>query len=174
MKEIFVAFSKYNFETNLIICNMLSKSVISDLSKKSNCFYPSIIDSILHVMKSDCKWFSRLSKVSTNNYLDIIPIETIHNITIESVETEVIRLDQLIEIRKNIDTQITNFISSIDEEQFKKKIEIPFGTELIIKELWQLLLQWFNHQTHHRGQISLQFELVGKENDYSTVLGKID
>ncbi len=28
----------------------------------------------------------------------------------------------------------------------------------------------FNHQTHHRGMISLYLEMLGKENDYSNLV----
>jgi uncharacterized damage-inducible protein DinB len=41
------------------------------------------------------------------------------------------------------------------------------------RPLWQLLMQWFNHHTHHRGQVSVQLDALGIENDYSGLLDKI-
>ena len=33
-----------------------------------------------------------------------------------------------------------------------------------------LLIHLFNHQTHHRGMISLYLEMLGKENNYNNIL----
>ncbi len=41
------------------------------------------------------------------------------------------------------------------------------------KEVWKILLQWFNHQTHHRGQISVLLDMIGENNDYSSLLARI-
>jgi uncharacterized damage-inducible protein DinB len=32
----------------------------------------------------------------------------------------------------------------------------------------------FNHQTHHRGMISLYLDMLGKENDFSSLLALVD
>lgn len=174
MKQLFIAYSRYNRETNAAIAKLISESTIEELLKKSNSYYASIIDSVLHVMKSDCKWFSRLSQVCTENFLDPVPIEKIQNFDYYTFRSGKITITELIEIRKTMDAQIEKFIEAVHENQFTGQITIPFGPEQSTKELWMLLMQWFNHQTHHRGQISLQFELIGKDNDYSTVIGKIE
>jgi uncharacterized damage-inducible protein DinB len=44
----------------------------------------------------------------------------------------------------------------------------------IARPLWQLLMQWFNHQTHHRGQASVQLDELGVENDFSGLQDRID
>jgi uncharacterized damage-inducible protein DinB len=53
------------------------------------------------------------------------------------------------------------------------KKQIAFGSQNIELELWKLLLQWLNHQTHHRGQLSIQLEIIGIENDFSKIIDKI-
>ena len=37
------------------------------------------------------------------------------------------------------------------------------------RELGGLILHVFNHQTHHRGMISLYLDMLGKENDFSNL-----
>jgi uncharacterized damage-inducible protein DinB len=41
-------------------------------------------------------------------------------------------------------------------------------------ELGGLILHMFNHQTHHRGMISLYLDMLGKENDFSSLLALVD
>ena len=84
------------------------------------------------------------------------------------------RMKDFIKIRLDMDQAIIAAIQSIPEEAFLKKFEIEFGAKKLDLELWKLLFQWFNHQTHHRGQISVQLDLLGIDNDYSLVLDKID
>ncbi len=36
-----------------------------------------------------------------------------------------------------------------------------------------VFLHLFNHQTHHRGQISVLLDQLGVENDYSNLISKV-
>jgi uncharacterized damage-inducible protein DinB len=37
------------------------------------------------------------------------------------------------------------------------------------KDFGGLVLHVFNHQTHHRGQMSLYLDILGKKNDFSGI-----
>jgi uncharacterized damage-inducible protein DinB len=41
------------------------------------------------------------------------------------------------------------------------------------KEMWKVLMQMFNHATHHRGQISGLLDMLGIDNDYSAIFPRI-
>jgi uncharacterized damage-inducible protein DinB len=174
MKKLFVALSRYNRNTNAVICEYLSSTSQDKLLLERESYYPSIVHSFLHVMKSDCKWSSRLSKLDPEGHLKTIDADTVNPISTESIAAGHTAIPEIVALRKEIDDRIVRFISALDAEQFERSVEIPFGQNNITRKLWELLLQWFNHQTHHRGQISLQLELIGQENDYSAVLGKIE
>ena len=45
--------------------------------------------------------------------------------------------------------------------------------ESLEKEFWKTLLHWFNHQTHHRGQISVLLDLVGVDHDYLSLVTRV-
>ena len=45
--------------------------------------------------------------------------------------------------------------------------------EDIKKEVWKTLLHWFNHQTDHRGQISVLLDMIEIDHDYSSVVTRI-
>ena len=38
------------------------------------------------------------------------------------------------------------------------------------REFGGLVMHVFNHETHHRGQVSLYLDLLGKQNDFSNII----
>jgi uncharacterized damage-inducible protein DinB len=69
---------------------------------------------------------------------------------------------------------ILQFIEELDENKLKSAFKYKnFKGEDMEGTLWKILLQWFNHQTHHRGQISVLLDMLGVDNDYSSMLGRI-
>jgi uncharacterized damage-inducible protein DinB len=83
-------------------------------------------------------------------------------------------LSDFADLRERIDAEMVETVAAVPPEAFPQNFEIEFGPKRIERPLWQLLMQWFNHHTHHRGQVSVQLDAVGVDNDYSGVLDKID
>jgi uncharacterized damage-inducible protein DinB len=173
MKEVFIAYSKYNQKTNEIVTEYIRSMSPEQIKNEISAYYKTIIDTLIHVMSSDIKWLDRLSRFYkssiTSDVLD--KFKTAGQIDIEKV---IEKRDILIEIQKKIDIDIIKIIEAISENDFTNDIEIPWRTGSIKRKLWILLFQWFNHHTHHRGQISVQLDCVGIDNDYSSVLDKIE
>ena len=173
MKEVFIAYSKYNQKTNKIILDAIKNMSPEQIKNEIKAFYKTIADTIFHVMSSDRKWLTRLSKY----YKSPIIQEQLSVFTINekmNLNKVLDHIDELTDLRTKMDHDIIKIIEAIPEEDLHKDIEIPWGSGTIKKELWKLLFQWFNHQTHHRGQISVQLDIVGIDNDYSAVLDKIE
>jgi uncharacterized damage-inducible protein DinB len=38
------------------------------------------------------------------------------------------------------------------------------------RELGGLIMHLFNHQSHHRGMVSVYLDMLGKQNDFSNIL----
>jgi uncharacterized damage-inducible protein DinB len=173
MKDVFLAFSKYNQKTNLIIYDYIKSLSPNQLLNEVNAYYKTIIDTVFHVMLSDTKWLHRLS----NYYVSSIETEQLSSYIIDGKVNKgkwIDNKDEFIELRKKIDIDIIKIIESIPEDDFTKDIEIPWASGTITKQLWKLLFQWFNHHTHHRGQVSIQLDVLGINNDFSLVLDKIE
>jgi uncharacterized damage-inducible protein DinB len=80
----------------------------------------------------------------------------------------------LFQHRKQVDEVILQFIDEIAEGALNSVITYKnFKGDDVEKELWKILLQWFNHQTHHRGQISVLLDMIEVNNDYSSMLTRI-
>ena len=163
MKELFIAYSKYNEKTNNMIFDYIRQMTYEQLSKQSNTHFKSIAHTVYHLLKSDLKWLSRMSEfIKSELTVDKPDIYQIFE-----------KIESFCKLRMQVNTEMKQLISAIPEHAFREDFTMPFGKNSITKPLWQLLFQWFNHHTHHRGQISNQLDLVGVENNYSMLLDKI-
>jgi len=99
-----------------------------------------------------------------HEYVDSHLISSIHLLTDSSI-------DEYIRMRIDMDNRIIKFINEITIDDLDGSIE--FTTILGKKFNWkidELLLSLFNHQTHHRGMISLYLDMMEKENDFSNLI----
>ena len=67
-----------------------------------------------------------------------------------------------------MDNIIVDFINEITKTDLEKTVKFVNHKGLTLeKRMDVILIHMFNHDTHHRGMISLYLEALGKENDYS-------
>jgi uncharacterized damage-inducible protein DinB len=81
---------------------------------------------------------------------------------------------KLFEYRETLDEEIDNFVKELKDDDYKKVLRYKnYKGEDTEKELWKVLMQMFNHGTHHRGQISGLLDMLGIDNDFSTLFPRI-
>jgi uncharacterized damage-inducible protein DinB len=173
MKDLFVALSRYNKKTNDIVFSYIRKMSQEQLGRQTNAYYETIPQIVLHVINSDVKWLTRLSNYRQTTFKK----EALDGFTKDNKpDTGILfgRMEEFCGVRSTVNDEMIELINSIPENDFTREVEMDFGGKRIKKALWKLLLQWFNHHTHHRGQLSMIFDVLGIENDYSLVLDKIE
>lgn len=117
-------------------------ALISDAERKKQreAFFGSIHGTLNHVMVGDRIWLSRFSgeEVPSTN-LDAILYED---------------FDELREARRWEDRRIEDFATGIDEEFLGGEIPYVNNEGRTVEDPMELLVaHFFNHQTHHRGQV---------------------
>jgi uncharacterized damage-inducible protein DinB len=71
-------------------------------------------------------------------------------------------------MRKELDDIIINFVNELSSNDLETKILWKdWEGNIIEKKLGIYIMHMFNHETHHRAQISLYLDTLGKENDFS-------
>jgi uncharacterized damage-inducible protein DinB len=85
-------------------------------------------------------------------------------------------IEDYLRARVELDEKIADFSAELTEEDFTQvlKLNDSHGTPME-KNFGGAVLHGFNHETHHRGMISLYLEQLGKPNDFSSlrqVVGK--
>jgi uncharacterized damage-inducible protein DinB len=172
MKEIFVAYSRYNQKANAAVFDAVSKMSAEQLRHPIKAYYPSIVETLSHTLSSDIKWLHRLStfRASPVPRDAAAPFMSGGAIDPGKVAAD---LAGFASLRSSVDEAVVAVLAAIPEAAFAEDIEIEWGKGKIARPLWQLLMQWFNHQTHHRGQASIQLDELGIDNDFSGLLDKI-
>lgn len=172
MKIIYFAMSNYNKNANDALYRLVCGMTEEQFLQQSASYYPAVADTLLHIINSDIKWLERLSAFRkpgvTAEMLDgfLRDEKPDYSYTFNN-------LDRLTQLRTDLDNDIGALIEGLSDNEITGVTEIQFGTSPVRTELWRLLLQWFNHQIHHRGQLSVQLDLTGTFNDYSSTLDKI-
>jgi uncharacterized damage-inducible protein DinB len=73
--------------------------------------------------------------------------------------------------REALDKKMSMFTNELAESDLEKTLTFAHKHgETITKNVGGSILHLYNHQTHHRGMISLYLEMMGIQNDFSSLL----
>jgi len=173
MKTIFQAFARYNGSVNQSILEFVEPLKIEQVMMETKAYYPSIYATLLHIFIADLAWLRRYRDVLNGNPL-------LKSSPLLSLEEKALRKEfesdyrKLFHYRKQVDEIIIQFINGIDQNKVDMMVKYKnLKGENVEKELWKTLLNWFNHQTHHRGQVSVLLDMVGVDHDFSSMMTRI-
>ena len=173
MKDLFQALAKYNGSVNQSVLELLEPLKKDQVMMKTKAFYPSIFETMLHLLVSDLNWLRRYrDKLKGNQgWVDA---------RLLALDEKGLRLEfesdytKLFQYRREVDRVILRFVNTLDESQLPPVLKYKnYKGEEVEKEIWKTMLHWFNHQTHHRGQISVLLDLLEVDHDYSGLMSRI-
>jgi uncharacterized damage-inducible protein DinB len=173
MKTVFQAFARYNGSVNQSVLELVEPLRKEQLMMETKAYYPSIFKTLLHNLIADLNWLKRYRGVlKENKALNSNQLASLEERNLEKeFESD---YKKLFQYRKQVDEIIIQFVNEIDENKLDSMVKYKsYKGEDVEKELWKTLLHWFNHQTHHRGQISVLLDLIGIDHDYSSLVTRI-
>jgi uncharacterized damage-inducible protein DinB len=153
LKSNFELMAEYNQAINENIYQAASKLNETHLAKDQGAFFGSIINTLNHILVGDTIWLQRFT-----NHLESYPaLDYVRALdTPKSLDTILYsEFGVLKEKRKKMDEVIKFFTKELTD----KAISEPFSYkntkgQAFTKNFGHVLQHFFNHQTHHRGQVS--------------------
>jgi uncharacterized damage-inducible protein DinB len=143
-------FGHYNAWANRRLYDAAARLSYEQYRADRGAFFKSVHGSLNHLLVTDRIWMQRFTgEGEAPNRLDAILFET---------------LDELRVARETEDRRIVDFVERLDEARIAGTIKYRrvSSSEQFEQQLAPALAHWFNHQTHHRGQIhALLTGLVG-------------
>ena len=147
----FQMFGRYNAWANARLYDATARLDGEQYRADRGAFFKSVHGTLNHLLATDRIWMQRFTGTGTApDRVDAILFET---------------LDELRTAREAEDRRIVDFVDTLDDIRLAgsiryRRVSTP---EVFEQKLAPALAHWFNHQTHHRGQIhGLLTGLVGQ------------
>ena len=152
-----------NENMNVLISNLSDEQWINKLGG----YFNSIRSLCNHLYISDFNWLKRFSLLRHFEYVK----DTLFSQELRFGSHAIDDKKEYIQKRRELDGYLKRFVEEVREEDLGKYLRYKdsHGDEHN-QEFGLLILHVFNHQTHHRGMISLYLEEMYIENDYSNIM----
>lgn len=161
----------YNAWMNAKVYDAAERLTAEELARDRGAFFGSIIGTLNHIAEADLIWLGRLAQHPIFiGRLDLAGLPRSDNVE-AIVSGDIAKLRP---IRERIDRLIVNFINSLSESDVDGVLEYrrANGTRYR-KPLTSVLSHLFNHQTHHRGQITTLLTQAGIDVGVTDLLALI-
>lgn len=172
LKNHFELLSIYNQWMNSKIYESASLLSATDLAKDRAAFFGSILGTLNHILVADTIWLKRFathpSCMSSLQEVANLPNPTsLRQILFDDIGS-------LSEHRAWLDRQIISWIAELSEGDldFVLNYRNTKGVSAS-KRYSSLVLHFFNHQTHHRGQVSALLSQAGVDVGVTDLLALI-
>jgi uncharacterized damage-inducible protein DinB len=120
-----------------------------------------------HIYIGDYSWLKRFSQFRDFRFIKDPLFD--QNLTYGSQPFDSIA-DYILK-REALDNKLILFTDELAASDLEKTISFAnMKGETVSKNVGGSILHIFNHQTHHRGMISLYLEMMGIDNDFSSLL----
>ena len=136
-------FARYNRWQNQSIFS--AAATLPDGTRKRNmgAFFKSIHGTLNHLVVADQLWLDRLEGLPTS---------------ITSLDQELHDdFEALIQKREHTDNRLDRFVASLNEERLNNTLtfrRLSGDKGVLTLPMPIVMMQFFNHQTHHRGQVT--------------------
>lgn len=150
--------AEYNHWMNQKLYEACAKLSAEQLSENREAFFSSVLGTLNHLVVGDTVWLKRFAStgISALEVMNDIPYpEALDSLLFNNLSELMVRREQLDQVLLAFANQVTEVIlqSAITYKSFK-------GLESS-KVFFSLLMHMFNHQTHHRGQVSTLLSQFG-------------
>lgn len=156
----------YNEKTNGEMNALISRLDAEQWNHAFNAFFPSIRTICNHLYIADFTWLKRFSTLRGFRYIQ----DAVFSREISFAEDAFVTREDYLTKRQHLDGLIAAFIDEVTDEDVGRALTYKDlrGVENS-RSFGGLILHFFNHQTHHRGMISVYLEMLGIQNDYSNL-----
>lgn len=168
-----VLMARYNQWMNQKIYAATQSLPIEEVTKDRGAYFQSILGTLNHLYVADIVWLKRFSRhpsqFTTLASLDDQPSPT----RLDEIVHE--RLPELWAARVKLDTTILKLAAQITQFDLNQVLSYKNRSgEPKTKSFSDLLQHFFNHQTHHRGQLTTLLGQAGKTVEPTDLLVLLD
>lgn len=172
LKKNFELMAQYNQWMNGNIYQLSSSLSGVELAQERGCYFGSILATLNHLLVGDTFWFKRFARhpagFKSLNYVSALPMPA----SLDAVDyTEFSDLKQA---RVLMDAAIIDFTVEATEADYEVVLTYQNSRgQSFSKHFSYLVHHIFNHQTHHRGQVTTMLSQSGLDIGMTDMLALI-
>lgn len=166
MKEHLVHLMKYNQSANKQVIKLLAELDESDRLLDRKSYFKSLNGLLEHIV-GGALYFQKFIKTS---YPEIGGLNHKYmEYKIESGKENSPGFSELQTALETLDSASVEMVGSLTDEDLNKTICLTFPQAKLEYPMAVLIMQYANHGTHHRGQISQILDEMGIDNNFSSI-----
>jgi uncharacterized damage-inducible protein DinB len=165
-KEIITLFAKYNKSVNEAMNGFIKTLSPAEWEKNLGGYFPSVRSQCSHLYICDFNWLKRFKNLRSFSTLN----DSFFNQSYSFSETIFADMGEYLAQRPDMDRRMLAFAEEITDADLGAVLNYTDSHgKTIERNAGGCLLQALNHGTHHRGAISVYLEILGRENDFSSL-----
>lgn len=160
--ELFRQMATYNQWMNEKVIEAASRLDTIDITRNRGAFFGSILGTLNHMVVGDTLWLKRFATHPSG-------AESLRQVAAQPNPTSLYQrlFDDLAALRDHrrwLDGDIIRWVEGLKESDMDQTLAYRrIEGQACNKRLSHLVLHFFNHQTHHRGQISTLLSQAGED-----------
>jgi uncharacterized damage-inducible protein DinB len=159
--------ARYNSWVNANIYNIVATLTAAERQQNLNTFFKSIHGTLNHLLLADRAWLGRFATGTEHKFPALQAAKLVFEI--ESLSQILYTdFDELRHERQETDRTIEQWLQELEPELLSARVRYTNVRKSIDREhsLWFGLTHFFNHQTHHRAQVTTMLHQL--DRDYGT------
>ena len=173
MQPHFALMASYNQWMNASIYEAASKLAAAELTEERGAFFGSIFGTLNHIAVADTIWLKRFATHASSSARTLEVMVALPT----PASLDQILFDDLKGLkahRRWLDTVIINWVAALTDDDLSTTLSYHNTKGVASRRRYSsLVFHFFNHQTHHRGQLSTLLSQAGVDIGVTDLLALI-
>jgi len=159
--------ARYNHLVNQKMASIFRHLSTAQWNQEFEGYFKSIKQLCSHIYISDYNWLKRFGQFQNFQFMT----DPLFDQNLSYGSNPFDDIDDYIVKREDLDTKIIMLAEEIAESDLEKTLSFKNAQgETVNRNFGGSILHVFNHQTHHRGMISIYLDSMKINNDFSSLL----
>jgi len=159
-RDFTTQFAQYNQWMNEKIYAAAAQLTPAELARDRGAFFQSILGTLNHLLVADTLWLKRFANHPAH-FSALAPVVALEQ---PKALNQIVFTDfaSLLQRRQLLDTAINGMVEQLSDTDLEQILAYQSTQGIPAqKRFYQVLMHFFNHQTHHRGQITTLLTQAG-------------
>ena len=132
----------------------------TELTADKGAYFESVIGTLNHILVADTIWLKRFA----GHPREFVTLQSMHSVNVPTSLSQILHSTQsdLAIARREMDATIIRFCAEADDDDYDQLLHYTnTAGQSFANHFGSLVQHFFNHQTHHRGQLTTLFNQSG-------------